>query len=61
MHGLNDSSALAYFNLMIKVAKKLGADESTAERELMKSFHFEVSLANVSLPTGYVEITFLLP
>ncbi|GIY26780.1 neprilysin-2 [Caerostris darwini] len=48
--GLNDSSTAAYFNLMVKTAKKLGANEETVEEELMQALNFEISLANYSLP-----------
>ena len=39
---------MAYFNLMLNVAKRLGAEEITAEEELMKALNFEITLANVS-------------
>ncbi|GFT19377.1 neprilysin-2 [Nephila pilipes] len=48
--GLNDSSTAAYFQLMVKAAKKLGADKATAEEELMQALNFEITLANFSLP-----------
>ncbi|XP_042901081.1 neprilysin-2 isoform X3 [Parasteatoda tepidariorum] len=48
--GLNDSSTEAYFNLMIKTAKKLGANEQTVEKELLQALNFEITLANYSLP-----------
>ncbi|CAL1279878.1 unnamed protein product [Larinioides sclopetarius] len=50
LRGLNDTSTAAYFNMMVKAAKKLGANEETAEEELMQALKFETSLANFSLP-----------
>ena len=49
VRGLNDSSTAAYYQLMVKSAKLLGADESTVENELLKALHFEMALANVSV------------
>ncbi|XP_035221859.1 neprilysin-2-like [Stegodyphus dumicola] len=48
--GLNDSLTAAYFQLMVKAAKQLGADESTSENELREVLNFETMLANFSLP-----------
>ncbi|XP_042904449.1 neprilysin-2 isoform X1 [Parasteatoda tepidariorum] len=50
MKGLNDSATQAYFNLMVKAAKKLGANEKTVENELLQALNFEITLANNSLP-----------
>lgn len=48
VRGLNDSSTAAYYQLMVKSAKLLGANEDIVEKELLKALHFEMALANVS-------------
>lgn len=48
VRGLNDTSTAAYYQLMVKSAKLLGANEDIVEKELLKALHFEMALANVS-------------
>lgn len=48
IRGLNDSSTAAYFNMMVKSALLLGANEIDAKSELMESLEFETTLAKVS-------------
>lgn len=50
VRGLNDSSTAAYYKLMVKSAKHLGANKTTVENELLKALQFEIALANFSLP-----------
>ena len=50
IHGLNDSATVAYYKQMVKAAVFLGANEATAERELIESLEFERTLANVNIP-----------
>ncbi|XP_042912794.1 neprilysin-2-like, partial [Parasteatoda tepidariorum] len=50
VNGLSDSGTKAYYNLMVKAAKKLGANEETVEKELLEALNFEITLANYSLP-----------
>jgi hypothetical protein len=46
---MNDSSVSAYYNLMVKSAVLLGADESLAKKQMMEVLDFETLLANVTI------------
>lgn len=48
--GFNDKLVSAYYNYMVDIAVKLGADRDRATRELKESLEFEIALANISLP-----------
>ncbi|XP_035210388.1 neprilysin-2-like, partial [Stegodyphus dumicola] len=47
MRGTIDLSTNQYLKLMVKTANKLGANESTSERELSEALEFERKLANI--------------
>lgn len=49
VRGLNDTSTAAYYRQMVKAAVRLGANEATAERELLEALKFEMTLANVNI------------
>ncbi|KAJ6635812.1 Neprilysin-2, partial [Pseudolycoriella hygida] len=51
IRGLEDKIVQAYYDYMVDMAVIYGADRPRAERELMESLEFEISLANISLPT----------
>ncbi|XP_054166758.1 neprilysin-2-like [Oppia nitens] len=50
LKGLNDSSVLAYYELMVKSAVLLGADKTVAKKQMKEVLDFETQLANYSLP-----------
>ncbi|XP_035217910.1 neprilysin-2-like [Stegodyphus dumicola] len=50
MQGLNDPAVAAYFKLMVKAARKLGAKKRSSKKELKEALKFEITLANFSLP-----------
>ena len=54
IRGLNDSATAAYYKKMVKTAMLLGADESTAESELLEALQFEMTLANVNMRQFHV-------
>ena len=47
LRGLNDSAVAGYYKLMVESAVILGADKTTAEKEMMETLKFETILANV--------------
>lgn len=49
IRGLNDSVTAAYYKKMVKAATLLGAEESTAKKDLLDALKFEMILANVSI------------
>lgn len=49
-NGLNDSSVAAYYKLMVDSAVFLGANRSTAEKEMLEALQFESTLASYCLP-----------
>ncbi|XP_035220885.1 neprilysin-2-like [Stegodyphus dumicola] len=55
MQGLNSSTTTAYFNLMVTLANKLGANESYSKVELLKALNFESMLGNL-IETHYQRI-----
>ncbi|KAJ8668512.1 hypothetical protein QAD02_010175 [Eretmocerus hayati] len=48
--GMNHDIVKAYYNYMVDIAVILGADRDRAEKEMLDSLHFEMKLANISLP-----------
>ncbi|KPM02741.1 membrane metallo-endopeptidase-like protein 1-like protein [Sarcoptes scabiei] len=49
-NGLNDTTIKSYHKLMIESAVYLGADRSTAEKEMLQALKFEMKIADLSLP-----------
>ncbi len=47
LKGVNDSSVLAYYDLMVKSAVLLGANQKIAKKQMMEVLEFETLLANV--------------
>lgn len=50
INGLEDEDVTSYYNYMVNVAVLLGADKTSAEKELKKSLLFEIKLAHASKP-----------
>ena len=50
MKGLEDSDIQAYFTYMKDVAMLLGADQDSAEQEMLEVIKLEIDIANISLP-----------
>src|SRR5699024_6073225 len=50
LRGLNDSAVAAYYKLMVNRAVVLGANRSTAEKEMYEALQFETTLASYCLP-----------
>jgi len=50
VNGIEDEDVNSYYNYMVNVAVLLGADRTTAERELKESLLFEIELAHASKP-----------
>lgn len=48
--GMDNKLVKAYYSYMVDIATLFGADHARAEKELMESLQFEMSLANISLP-----------
>ncbi|KAJ8668518.1 hypothetical protein QAD02_010181 [Eretmocerus hayati] len=49
--GLDDEIVKVYYDYMVDVAVILGAERNRAETEMMETLHFEMALANISLPS----------
>lgn len=49
IRGLEDSATSAYYKNMVKAATLLGADERTAEKELLEALQLEMTIANVNI------------
>lgn len=43
----NNETIQAYYKFMVDLVVKLGADRSTAEKQLLQSLEFEIGLAKV--------------
>lgn len=48
--GMNDTTVIAYYNLMVESAVMLGADRAEARRQMLEALEFETSLAKISVP-----------
>lgn len=48
--GLNDTTVMAYYNLMIEAAVMLGAQRHEARQQMREALDFETSLARISVP-----------